>query len=502
MNEAGVRGTDDYYHVDPASFRPSNPASKLLASEVLVHVAFSQGYTALDHKLRTGETTVSWYRGPLIPRNQSDQDTGRVSSSDAALRYDPRYGLFDTTYAAAWQLGRLLALQNQSFALTLSRIRKTARAGMARANLLKVLSEKYQLTVASVDALEQKVMNTLGASDKDDPLEIATLTGTTATALKDVSGAELEDATGWLARLFLLYGVPYEYLVPDEAMLPPQSIRFFVVDPVWLRYLIQGAVSIGTDGFGTVDHLIDKALGKAVSQALGLVEAPGSPSLATQVRDQVQRKVRGEEPDARADHKGEPLRWPLKGFLLRSPVVDGWRGLEIMAYRKKDKDELVDSQGFSPEQQDVFEKDSLVPVLPLRIEQLNREVLLGLFNGPFSRLVIRQPQESLHFGLTQPDPKAKHFVKVLRQLASDPHPPGAGSTMEDQGKKNYEVPLDVKTYTRAPGTRRVLSIALFANALEAELKKLKQLDTKQLTAAGFAVQMVDAAGQFTFKLGD
>ncbi len=96
----------------------------------IVNAAFARGYTAYNHIMRQGEKTVSWYRGPLVPLNYDKpaQVQELVSCADELLRYDPRIGVFDVTYAAAWQLGRLLALQNQSFALALNRARKALRA--------------------------------------------------------------------------------------------------------------------------------------------------------------------------------------------------------------------------------------------------------------------------------------------------------------------------------------------------------------------------------------
>ena len=37
----------------------------------------------------------------------------------------------------------------------------------------------------------------------------------------------------WLARLRLLHGVPFAYLVPDADLLPPESVRFFYLDRDW-----------------------------------------------------------------------------------------------------------------------------------------------------------------------------------------------------------------------------------------------------------------------------
>ena len=54
-----------------------------------------------------------------------------------------------------------------------------------------------------------------------------------------------EDLATWLSRLRLLHGVPFQYLVPDEALLPPESIRFFTLDAAWIDTLTDGALSIG-----------------------------------------------------------------------------------------------------------------------------------------------------------------------------------------------------------------------------------------------------------------
>lgn len=101
-----------------------------VSPEDVVNGAYSRGYTAFDHLMRQGERTVSWYRGPLVPLNYTKprQIQEPVSCADELLRYDPDTGLFDVTYAGAWQLGRLLALQNQSFALALDRTRRALRA--------------------------------------------------------------------------------------------------------------------------------------------------------------------------------------------------------------------------------------------------------------------------------------------------------------------------------------------------------------------------------------
>jgi hypothetical protein len=82
--------------------------------------ALDGGYVPLNHQLRTGETTVSWYRGPLSPRNAAAAQLQLpISSPDQALTLDPTTGMFDASLAAAWTLGRLLALQDKSYSSSL-----------------------------------------------------------------------------------------------------------------------------------------------------------------------------------------------------------------------------------------------------------------------------------------------------------------------------------------------------------------------------------------------
>jgi hypothetical protein len=91
-----------------------------------VETALARGYVPMPHMLRLGSPTVSWYRGPLLP--YVPRDTGRrldYATADAALRLDPDTGMFDVSYAAAWQLGRLLALQAAEFARALFHQRST-----------------------------------------------------------------------------------------------------------------------------------------------------------------------------------------------------------------------------------------------------------------------------------------------------------------------------------------------------------------------------------------
>jgi hypothetical protein len=56
-----------------------------------------------------------------------------VDFADQLVRYNPETGMMDVSYASAWQIGRLLGLQNKEYSLALydwkqSNARKTALA--------------------------------------------------------------------------------------------------------------------------------------------------------------------------------------------------------------------------------------------------------------------------------------------------------------------------------------------------------------------------------------
>lgn len=104
----------------------SIPASKSATTEEekFVENAFNMGYSANDHYTREGEKTVSWFRGPLVPLDIDKEDISSHAVSDSALKYNPETGMFDVSYASAWQIGKLLAIQDQHFAIALLKWRR------------------------------------------------------------------------------------------------------------------------------------------------------------------------------------------------------------------------------------------------------------------------------------------------------------------------------------------------------------------------------------------
>jgi hypothetical protein len=256
------------------------------------------------------------------------------------------------------------------------------------------------------------------------------------------------DIEEWLGRLLLLYGVPFHYLVPEEDMLPPESIRFFYLDPGWMKCLLEGACSVGRSS--TMDGLLDQ-------------------HLRNHFLDHAGKKAR----EVRAGQQGD-LHWPLSGFLLRSLVVEGWQGLEMQAAG-------VDGQG-----------NRLDPLEPLRIDRLHPEIMLCIFNGKVTDIEITQPPEGLHFGAAAKGSNAYQKLHLRRLFPAAQ----AGDSLDDS---QVDVPM-------RPGVQRVIDIQSLATQMQRTLNAVQAIDGTdhgRVTAAEFGVQMVESPGKtiFTVKGG-
>lgn len=167
-----------------------------------------QGYLPLPHALRQGDKTISWYHSPLSPGKSPDRLSDPVPMADALVRYDSPSGLFDVSYAAAWELGRMLTLQNQRLAVELFNWkRKNAQ---------------------NLNQMQQRVLHLPFQGEANN------------------SNVNLPEAiANWFSDLELLKNIPFNYLVPDARLLPAESLRFFWVDSYWVDCLQDGAFSIG-----------------------------------------------------------------------------------------------------------------------------------------------------------------------------------------------------------------------------------------------------------------
>lgn len=293
---------------DPGTLRLPDNGSQA-ASKYL-----DRGFVPVPHSLRGGEKTVSFYHGPLSPGAHTSDVPLPARAGDGLLRFDPAIGMFDVSYAAAWELGRLLALQSKQFSVGLY--------NWKRANAQRAWQAEQVLLHPHLPTAQPAV----GPGQMPDVL------------------------ASWLNDLSLLKGVPFNYLVPDERMLPEESIRFFQLDSLWVECLLDGAFSVGR--VATSDYEQDQSVDVA---------------RAADTRNQV------------------------TGFLLRSDAVSGWPGL------------LVDAADAAS-----------AALQCLRIDRLSSNVLLCLFAGEAATVSLYLKPEDLHFGVDTPDQEHSGFHKKLR----------------------------------------------------------------------------------------
>ena len=255
--------------------------------------------------------------------------------------------------------------------------------------------------------------------------------------------------SGWLGKLALLYGVPFENLVADPRMLPPESIRFFYLDVNWIESAVDGALSTGVHSDRDIrfDRVLRNRTGEITRNAANVVRSEargeGAPAAAT---DQV-----------------------AAGFLMRSAVVSGWPGLEVAGFTGADE---------------LSRKLRL-----MRMERLSPDVLLVIFDDVPALVVINEPKETLHFGVSS----IRISTRNLQTLATQPG--GIGDLLFRSSRPtNGALP--------ASG---VLNIRDLRDSIQRAIQRTLPPSPPPpppppLGSANFAIEMVDSAGKLLFTL--
>lgn len=260
-----------------------------VATDAAPTAALDAGYTVLA---APDTSSRAWYRGPFVPSMVTppaadDNWATPLLPADHAATLDVSVNATpakDRTYAAAWQIGRLLALADKGFA--------TAQVAWKRDCRIQLNQAIRQAATGTSGSRAQDASNM--RSILADPAKIQGYLGQTLTTTAGTPNALFipQSLVDWMGQLALLKSVPFNYLVPDADMMPAESLRFFQVDPRWLACLLDGAWSLGREPANVW------AFDKAYQPWKQLRD--GSPSFATKAC------------------------WPASGSLLSSRLVSGY----------------------------------------------------------------------------------------------------------------------------------------------------------------------------------
>lgn len=201
----------------------------------------------------------------------------------------------------------------------------------------------------------------------------------------DMPEDDTEDIRIYAAKLSLLYFVPLSYIIADESMLPPESIRFFCLDKNWTKALIDGALSIGRAT--AEDCVCDKIRLETVIRASSRrLHFPRHEKMHPRHVDfsldifRLNGKICGDmSADVFTDRKftvnDAVTDGLITGFIMRSELVRRAKDTEIAAYSGN------------------------VRIPQLRLDDLSDDIIIGLYDGKITSLKISEPQTGLTFGL-------------------------------------------------------------------------------------------------------
>ncbi|KAJ8130867.1 hypothetical protein O1611_g2760 [Lasiodiplodia mahajangana] len=479
---------------------------KRSTQENLVGQRLKDGFTMTKYRVQTGEETVAFFRGPLVPTvvpYPLDSTLNQQSTFSTDLQiFDRTLGIMDVTYSSAWQLGRTLGLSDQAFVLALSRLRTavhseasaTARdpSGSSCQNQEKNPAESLRKSLRALQSLTGDTdLSTSAASgwdryrSSDEPEDTSLGASKVHQTFSEIANeaapnmAQSRDGEGfyneinapksadwavvlkWVLDRMFLYGIPAHYLITDPSYLPKESFRFFFIDQNWIDALVDGALSLANHVDQDNDVVRD-AIKKAIVAYLD-TEDP----------------VLGYKPQR-----------PTFGFFLRSDVVSQFPDMKIDA---------------------PFTSSS--PKAPLlRREKIDSDTLLVLLDRlpgspELGKVTLTQPPHqqrfvaASHVGL-DPHPKEGEAVKNVFKVIHKPV-----FTVNDKSAEELRKPcgLDVEwwegtTYENPVFnfSTRMLYMSNYAQHLWRNLKdnmESGKLDDKVVNAAMVAIQLSEPVYQ-------
>ncbi|HYV45224.1 MAG TPA: hypothetical protein VFA20_10205 [Myxococcaceae bacterium] len=122
------------------------------------------GHVGLGHKTRRGDDVRIWYRGPFVPHPTVDPPGGRLPLAHASdqLRIVVPDGREDLSLAAAFEVGRLLALSRPSLIASLLRWRQLHYQAARREAIWRLQADFLEAMAIDLERIGRDVGGLLG----------------------------------------------------------------------------------------------------------------------------------------------------------------------------------------------------------------------------------------------------------------------------------------------------------------------------------------------------
>lgn len=405
-----------------------------------LHSRLNDGFSMVRYRVQTGEVSSAFFRSPLTPNTVNFPATEQpqwpaTSTTGQKLQIlDQQLNLMDLTYSAAWNLGKTLALADQTFAVALSRVRtQILDVAMKMAQEAVVKTWAADLGIPSPYRTREDVVSSIADTIKkvgklpgskllqQDPSGMVhrwfrpehpkldlTYKGSEVDKIIDqyLAGAaalvaSTTDGDGssqtppapynefnvpyspdwavvlkWVMDRYFLVNVPSHYLISDASHLPTESLRFFNIDPAWVWAMVDGGLSFANHLDRDDDRLRD-----AIKGAINTYLKTQIPGL-------------GYVPPV-----------PTYGFFVRSALVT------------KFPDMIVDLKGTD-------KQDPSRPPEILRHQILGQDTLLGLLRAApaspdFCSLLLREPPHQQYFAAAT-DITTQTIEMAYQRVYTDP----------------------------------------------------------------------------------
>ncbi|KAL2126961.1 hypothetical protein VTI74DRAFT_11554 [Chaetomium olivicolor] len=160
----------------------------------------------------------------------------------------------------------------------------------------------------------------------------------------------------FIMDLYYLINVPSHYLLTDQSLLPPESLRFFFIDQNWICALVDGALSLGNHG-GTdpdspgakapggddpVRRAIKKAIDRFFKEPLCIQRKPANPRFGFYLRSAVVARF----PDLKVSIHPKTKARDTAPILLRHNITD--RDTMLGFFSEKPIDHGLEGLWFEP----------------------------------------------------------------------------------------------------------------------------------------------------------